>query len=1165
VILLFTIAPQTALAVGEPTDLRQSQLEITPRDHERPAGEAGQFKRDERRVLVHTQGEPVGAQHFDDGLYRNPNENVEIAVQFVTPSAVALRLLHEEAYPHIRPLSEETFEARAREGHGAFAAQLASLQPSGLSRMGGDVEIFSEHYSLFNGVFMRVPAGLIEQIVALPEVFSVTPNARISAPEPIEYDDLPTWAGDDFMRESLALFNVPYIHNTLGLTGAGVRVAVLDTGVDYNHPRLAPYRDPVSGRIRGENFTTDDPNDIMDIHGHGTHVTGTVIALAPAIELWHYKVLADDGWGTLEWGVSAVEAAHRDGMDVINLSFGANVGGDLFSPMCVAVNLAALDGIVVVAAAGNNGPWPQSIDSPALASLSIAVANGTAGGHNDYGDVVSEESSRGPVPHIHHIKPDITAPGEGIVSTVPGGGYALSSGTSMAAPHIAGVAALLVEARPTAPPYEIKARLMNTARPLADVGEWEHLSENSVFSIGAGFVQPIQALTGTAFATVRHEIPWLDGGNRTWREETMASLSFGNIIDRAVSDPITVTIHNPGSGTWVPEVQFHADGETWASLDMIRSDTGGGIRTFTYQLRIGETFWFGNFEGNIIFTNGNQRITLPFAGQFVPAIHDIALTPWPLTNPWWPDEPMDDYDFGRAVVGYSPHRARGFQVINTGNVPTGALTVTLSGPGANAFSLSQTTVPSLDLWDGAVVSVSPRTGLAVGVYEATVTVSGGAELHPLYFDVRFQVDESAVSSMELDVDGMLDLGMSRVDASWSVGQRVVISNTGNQPTGGITLSFAGTHADHFYFGVVEDFNFDWHPSQAELPNLESSQMVEFFVSPHFYLPLGIYSAIVTVSAANANIPAQSFDVRFQVVPYNVMEVVSGADHSFGVVPPGYRPRYHTVLLITPRGMIFDLPVAIALTGSNPGAFELGHEEIHGLGFWEETFPLDIRTREGLPEGVYTATVEITGPDGIFVSFGLRLRVQYANPFTDIQPYQWFYDDVRFAYLNDIMTGTSETRFDPEQTLSRAMMAAVLHRMEGSPHLWQPASFIDVHEGDWYREAVTWAATVGIVEGLGDGRFAPNAPITREEMATMLYRYAQWRGYDVSVPGNFGLSGFPDRGQVNNWAYEAMRWTAFHELVRGDADGRLAPRDTATRAECATILYRFVDRFGWGWG
>ena len=1147
--LLFSAAAQAAFAI--PADNGQPQPEIVP--HET----AGRLSEHERRILTHSSDGSIGLQHFDHDFVQHPNEVIEIAVQFVTPSAVALRLAYQEEHPHIRALSEEVFEAQALEAHAAFEEQLWSLNP--VRALSSDApEIFSEHHRLFNGVFMRVPAHMAAQIAQLPEVFSVSPNARISVPDPVEDDVWVDWGADDFMRASLELFDMPYIHDTMGIRGAGVRVAVLDTGVDYNHPRLQPYRCPASGQIRGQNFTTDDSNYLMDNHGHGTHVSGTVIALAPDVELWHYKVLNNYGHGYFDWIISGMEAAHKDNMQVINLSLGA-WAWNVLSPLCVAANLAVLDGIVVVIAAGNSGPACRSVDSPGLASLPITVASGTAGGENEYGDTVSIWSSRGPSLRIHHIKPDVTAPGEGIVSTSLNGSYQLDSGTSMAAPHIAGVAALLLETHPAAPPYEVKARIMNTARPLADVD----YNADSVFAVGAGFVQPLQALTTEAFATVRHDIPWQDGEERFWREETMSSLSFGRIsFEETNSRPMTVTIHNPGSGTWVPRVELYSHSDEWISLYLIDSDTGGGSHTFTYQLQLAEPYWVGFLEGNVIFTNGVQSITLPIAGMFWPSYRAIDLAPWPPNSPWWPLYPfMEDYDFGRAVIGYDSHRGRSFYIRSVGNMPTGELSVTLSGTGAEAFVLSQTVVPCLYIWDKELVTVTPRTGLGPGVYEATLTVSG-EELGYRSFDVRFQVDVYAESRLELNVDQVLDLGTIRVDGGWRFAGDILVTNAGNQPTGEISLSLSGTHADHFYLGAFCGWDIAWHSSLISAPSLESAQTAEFLVIIHGESPVGSYTATVTVSAENPDIPPQSFEVRFEVVPTYSMQVVSNADHSFGVVPPGHRPRYHTVQLIVPRGMILDHPVIITLTGENPEAFEPSHTVIYLLGFWDEPFFLDIRTYPMLPEGLYTATVTIEGPDDIFESFDLQLRVQYANPFVDVLPHHWFYDYVRFTYLSDIMTGVSDTHFNPEHTFSRAMAAVILHRMAGGYHTWGAIPFTDVHEGQWFREAVVWAAGRGIIHGVGEDRFDPHAPVTREQFAVMLYRYAPWLGIDVSLPEGFDLSGFSDYAQVSDWALEAMRWAVYHELILG-YDGKLYPGGTASRAQCAAIVYRFFDTFGYG--
>lgn len=490
-------------------------------------------------ALTRTPREPRGERFSDADFGDDPAEIVEIAVQFVTPPAVALRLLDEDR--GVLAAMVQTYERRALAAHTAFRSQIEGLTPAAppgvMTPQTVPFEIFSEHHNLFNGVFMRVPRYMVRQIEELPEVSAVTPNQRFyttAAPTTV-----PTPRNPGFIRESRDLFNITYIHNTMNITGAGVRVAVLDTGIDHNHPELTRFRDPATGRIRGRDFT-GSPHGLMDIDGHGTHVSGTVIAMAPNVELWHYKVLGDDGYGDWSWTISGLEQAYIDGMDVVNLSLGADFPG-LFTFVDQAVNLLVLDGVIAVVAAGNlRESGLYTVTTPSLAGLAITVASGTKGGleQDNLGDTISDFSSRGPMIGTWHIKPDITAPGTAIYSALPTRQYAARSGTSMAAPHIAGVAALLLQQSPTATPIEVKARMMNTARTLEDY-------PNDVFSIGAGFVVPINALRSQTFATVRHEIPWGEPDNN--RMETMASLSFG-AVDRDVADQrnvtIPVTIHN---------------------------------------------------------------------------------------------------------------------------------------------------------------------------------------------------------------------------------------------------------------------------------------------------------------------------------------------------------------------------------------------------------------------------------------------------------------------------------------------------------------------------------------------------------------------------------------------------------------------------------------------
>lgn len=177
------------------------------------------------------------------------------------------------------------------------------------------------------------------------------------------------------------------------------------------------------------------------------------------------------------------------------------------------------------------------------------------------------------------------------------------------------------------------------------------------------------------------------------------------------------------------------------------------------------------------------------------------------------------------------------------------------------------------------------------------------------------------------------------------------------------------------------------------------------------------------------------------------------------------------------------------------------------------------------------------------------------PFTDVHTGDWFYDAVEYAYKNGMMDGIGNNLFSPNGTTTRAMIVTILHRLENQPASGS-STFTDVPANQWYTNAVAWAAANGIVDGYGDGRFGPNDTITREQMAAILYRYAQFKGYDVSNTGN--LSGYTDAAQVSEWARTAMGWANAQGLITGNTATTLNPTGSATRAEVATILMRFVE-------
>ena len=177
------------------------------------------------------------------------------------------------------------------------------------------------------------------------------------------------------------------------------------------------------------------------------------------------------------------------------------------------------------------------------------------------------------------------------------------------------------------------------------------------------------------------------------------------------------------------------------------------------------------------------------------------------------------------------------------------------------------------------------------------------------------------------------------------------------------------------------------------------------------------------------------------------------------------------------------------------------------------------------------------------------------PFTDVKTGDWYYSAVEFVYNSNLMLGMTDTRFEPDTTLTRAMFVTVLYRSEGEENNNGRSGFNDVDSNAWYAKAVTWAVDNGIVEGYDSNTFGPNDKITREQMAAIIYRYAKYSGYDMSGAADLTAS---DANDVSDWALSAMKWALDVGIVSGMDDGRLLPQGTATRAQCASILMRCVQ-------
>ena len=193
--------------------------------------------------------------------------------------------------------------------------------------------------------------------------------------------------------------------------------------------------------------------------------------------------------------------------------------------------------------------------------------------------------------------------------------------------------------------------------------------------------------------------------------------------------------------------------------------------------------------------------------------------------------------------------------------------------------------------------------------------------------------------------------------------------------------------------------------------------------------------------------------------------------------------------------------------------------------------------------------------GIFV-IGYDADQIWENPFTDVKEEDWFYEAVKYVVQKGLFAGTSETTFEPNLTMTRSMLVTVLYRLAGSPEVEGTSKFSDVAPNAYYTDAVIWATQNGIVGGYDNGQFGTNDPVSREQMATILYRYAQHMEYDVSLVK--GLNDYTDSNQVSSYAVRAMQWAVANGIINGTSSTTLSPQGSATRSQVAVILMRFDE-------
>jgi subtilisin len=472
-------------------------------------------------------------------------------------------------------LANSAASARAQGQNGTvpvlirFNERPGQAQADLVSQHGGTI---TRQFNVVPAVAARIPAAAADALRNAPGIAAVEPDGVVNAHG--EYDvvwgvnkvNAPsvhsgTWIGPDLAPQPIR--------------GLGIRVAVLDTGIDYTHPDLwANY----SG---GYDFVNND-SDPRDDQGHGTHVSGTIAALldgagvvgvAPEVDLYGVKVLSSSGSGSWSSIIAGIDWSINNGMHVLNLSLGSS--SDPGTTVRAAFDNAYAAGLVVLASAGNSGPGTDTVGYPAKYSSVIAVASTTST------DAISSFSSTGPAV-------EVAAPGSSIYSTLNGGGYGYMSGTSMACPHAAGVAALILAAGVAdgngdgRRNDEARWILGASARDLGTAGRDNVFGLGLIDASAAVYLAwnpdgpeppptPIfnapSGLTATVSGTTV-SLTWLDNSNcETGFElqyglKTKSSVAWGTPI--ALAANTTTTSVSPGNGSWLFRVRAVNGGQVTA-------------------------------------------------------------------------------------------------------------------------------------------------------------------------------------------------------------------------------------------------------------------------------------------------------------------------------------------------------------------------------------------------------------------------------------------------------------------------------------------------------------------------------------------------------------------------------------------------------------------------
>ena len=242
--------------------------------------------------------------------------------------------------------------------------------------------------------------------------------------------------------------------------------------------------------------------------------------------------------------------------------------------------------------------------------------------------------------------------------------------------------------------------------------------------------------------------------------------------------------------------------------------------------------------------------------------------------------------------------------------------------------------------------------------------------------------------------------------------------------------------------------------------------------------------------------------------------------------------------------------------------ELAYAAAHPVDPYSTLALLTFQCTEAAVDGT-ELTVTSTERDGQAVEDTAVIPVElphtcYAKDFLDVDLGRWYHEPIDFVVSQGLMKGMGENRFQPNTSMTRGQLVTVLYRLAGEPAIEGTSPFADVQADRFYADAIAWAYGNEIAKGVTDDRFMPNSPVTREQMVTFLARFARWSGLELQTGGS--LEDYADAGSVSAYAEEAMTWAVENGIIQGMTETTLVPKGTATRAQVATILMRYCQKF-----